>query len=216
MRRRSRQSADLTVVLATPSEDDPFDAWNRRALDEDIVWLPAGDYDGATATVGPLVIPRETACHECLVLRRHSTSGCAAGARRAQAEPSSLPPPGCARRPRPRRDRSRGRSLARRPRPGTSWLRDDDRDEWRADDRAPPAPARPPLSRLLAHEPHRLAASLARDRAGVALSSLLEAVPAAAATARLASRRRDLPARRDPRRDRRASVVSSVVRTRRR
>ena len=77
MQRRFRQSADLTVVLATPSEDDPFDAWNRRALDEDIVWLPAGDYDGGTATVGPLVIPRETACHECLVLRRHSTSGCA-------------------------------------------------------------------------------------------------------------------------------------------
>jgi hypothetical protein len=26
------------------------------ALDEGMVWLPAGDYDGATATVGPLVL----------------------------------------------------------------------------------------------------------------------------------------------------------------
>jgi bacteriocin biosynthesis cyclodehydratase domain-containing protein len=78
VQRRFGHSADLTVVLATPSEDDALNAWNRRALDEGKVWLPAGDYDGATATVGPLVIPHETACHECLVLRRHSTSGCAA------------------------------------------------------------------------------------------------------------------------------------------
>jgi bacteriocin biosynthesis cyclodehydratase domain-containing protein len=79
VRRPWQESVDLTVVLTTtPLEEDSFDIWNRRALDEDIVWLPVGDYDGATATVGPLVIPRETACHECFVLRRHSTSGCAA------------------------------------------------------------------------------------------------------------------------------------------
>ncbi len=71
------RSVDLTVVLATPAERSTFEAWNRRALDEGGVWLPAGDYDGATATIGPLVIPHETACHECLLVRRNSTSGCA-------------------------------------------------------------------------------------------------------------------------------------------
>ncbi len=71
-------STDLTVVLATPEAPSTFEAWNARALAEGAIWLPAGDFDGATATIGPLVIPHETACHECLLLRRNSTSGCSA------------------------------------------------------------------------------------------------------------------------------------------
>jgi len=71
-------SSDLTVVLSAPAARHRLDSWNRRALDDGLVWLPAGDFDGSTATIGPLVIPYETACHECLVLRRGSTSGCAA------------------------------------------------------------------------------------------------------------------------------------------
>ena len=76
--RHATGAPDLTVVLSSPANRAAFDDWNRRALDEGLVWLPAGDFDGATAVIGPLVIPLETACHECLQLRRRSTSGCAA------------------------------------------------------------------------------------------------------------------------------------------
>ncbi|MBA3246427.1 MAG: TOMM precursor leader peptide-binding protein [Actinobacteria bacterium] len=74
----STGSPDLTVVLSNPADPAMLGAWNRRALDDGLVWLAAGDFDGAIATIGPLVIPYETACHECLLLRRGSTSGCAA------------------------------------------------------------------------------------------------------------------------------------------
>lgn len=70
-------STIFTVVLGAREDPSRFDSWNRRALAEGIEWLPAGDFDGATATVGPLVVPHETACHECLAVRRASTSNCA-------------------------------------------------------------------------------------------------------------------------------------------
>ncbi|MGI9111819.1 MAG: TOMM precursor leader peptide-binding protein [Gaiellaceae bacterium] len=78
VRQHSTGSPDLTVVLSSPADPAMLEAWNQRALHNGLVWLPAGDFDGATATIGPLVIPYETGCHECLLLRSGSTSGCAA------------------------------------------------------------------------------------------------------------------------------------------
>lgn len=51
--------------------------WNRRALERGGAWLPFGELDGGAVTIGPLIVPWETACFECLLLRRESTSGCA-------------------------------------------------------------------------------------------------------------------------------------------
>jgi bacteriocin biosynthesis cyclodehydratase domain-containing protein len=50
---------------------------NRLALENGAEWLPVGEFDGRTVSVGPLIVPRESACFECLLLRRESTSGCA-------------------------------------------------------------------------------------------------------------------------------------------
>ena len=51
--------------------------WNERALEHGGPWLPFGEFDGRVLSVGPLVVPHETACLECVRLRRESTSGCA-------------------------------------------------------------------------------------------------------------------------------------------
>lgn len=66
------------VVLSVPPEPAQLDDWNRTALERGITWLPFGSYDGRTATIGPPVVPHETACVECLHIRRRSTSGCQA------------------------------------------------------------------------------------------------------------------------------------------
>jgi bacteriocin biosynthesis cyclodehydratase domain-containing protein len=84
-------SADLTVV--GPGEDRR--AWNGRALENGGAWLPFGAFDGLVTAVGPLVVPHETACWECVRLRVESTSGCAGELRlfRDEAEPTG-PRPG--------------------------------------------------------------------------------------------------------------------------
>jgi bacteriocin biosynthesis cyclodehydratase domain-containing protein len=61
--------SDLAVVVPGPSEAGRIEAWNATALDRGIRWLAIRPFDGATATVGPLVVPGESACHACLVLR---------------------------------------------------------------------------------------------------------------------------------------------------
>lgn len=51
---------------------------NTLALESGVPWLPFGCFDGRTATIGPLIVPRETACYRCLVLRRDASTACAA------------------------------------------------------------------------------------------------------------------------------------------
>ena len=64
---------DLAVV--GPGADRR--GWNERALEHGGPWLPFGEFDGRILSVGPLIVPHETACLECVRLRRESTSGCA-------------------------------------------------------------------------------------------------------------------------------------------
>ena len=64
-----------SFVVVGPGGDRA--AWNRLALERGGDWLPFGELDGGAVTIGPLIVPNETACFECLVLRRESTSGCA-------------------------------------------------------------------------------------------------------------------------------------------
>jgi bacteriocin biosynthesis cyclodehydratase domain-containing protein len=63
------QEVDVAVVAAAPAEAGRLEQWNSVALDRCVRWLAARPFDGAVATVGPLVIPGESACHACLLLR---------------------------------------------------------------------------------------------------------------------------------------------------
>jgi bacteriocin biosynthesis cyclodehydratase domain-containing protein len=60
---------DLAVVAPAGHEAPKLEAWNALALDRGLGWLPARPFDGAIATIGPLVVPGESACHACLLLR---------------------------------------------------------------------------------------------------------------------------------------------------
>jgi bacteriocin biosynthesis cyclodehydratase domain-containing protein len=60
---------DLAVVAPAPSEVGLLESWNAAALDRGTRWLGIRPFDGATATVGPLVVPGESPCHACLLLR---------------------------------------------------------------------------------------------------------------------------------------------------
>jgi bacteriocin biosynthesis cyclodehydratase domain-containing protein len=62
------------VVAVPSSEELPLlDEWNRRAIESRATWMQVLPFDGRLAAVGPVFVPRETACHECFRLRRDST-----------------------------------------------------------------------------------------------------------------------------------------------
>lgn len=65
---------DAKLVVAAPERDPTsrLEEWNTLALDREVPWLPVTPFDGTIAAVGPLVVPRQSACHTCLTLRRHA------------------------------------------------------------------------------------------------------------------------------------------------
>jgi len=64
------RAVDLAVVAPAVDEGDALPGWNRLALDRKIRWLAVRPYDGRLASVGPLVVPGESCCYECVLLRR--------------------------------------------------------------------------------------------------------------------------------------------------
>jgi bacteriocin biosynthesis cyclodehydratase domain-containing protein len=60
---------DLVIVAASPAEAGRLEEWNERALEQGVRWLVVRPFDGVAATVGPLVVPGESPCHACLLLR---------------------------------------------------------------------------------------------------------------------------------------------------
>jgi bacteriocin biosynthesis cyclodehydratase domain-containing protein len=60
---------DLAVVAPAASEAGRLESWNAIALELGMRWLVVRPFDGATTTIGPLVVPGESPCHTCLVLR---------------------------------------------------------------------------------------------------------------------------------------------------
>jgi len=66
---------DLALVAPAPDELDRLPAFNRRALGRELRWLLVRPFDGRLAAVGPLVVPGQTACYECLLLRRGANCG---------------------------------------------------------------------------------------------------------------------------------------------
>jgi bacteriocin biosynthesis cyclodehydratase domain-containing protein len=76
---RAAADGDRATFIATAAAraGDPLLDWrNERALEQGAPWLPFGSFDGLSASIGPLVVPGETACYRCLVLRRDATAGC--------------------------------------------------------------------------------------------------------------------------------------------
>ncbi len=72
---RGRVRADLTVVAPAPDELDRLHAWNQLAFDRNVRWLLVRPYDGRFASVGPLVVPGQSCCYECMLLRRGANAG---------------------------------------------------------------------------------------------------------------------------------------------
>ncbi|HWE81526.1 MAG TPA: TOMM precursor leader peptide-binding protein [Gaiellaceae bacterium] len=60
---------DLAVVTPSPHEAAELAGWNTAALESGLSWLGARPFDGRVAMVGPLVVPGESCCHECLLHR---------------------------------------------------------------------------------------------------------------------------------------------------
>lgn len=82
---------DLTVVAPAPDEYDRLPAWNRAALRTGTRWLLVRPYDGRFASAGPIVIPGQTCCYECLLLRRGANSGYSAELPDVEAAPLASP-----------------------------------------------------------------------------------------------------------------------------
>lgn len=63
------------LVVAAPAETELhlLSGWNERCLETRMTWMQVLPYDGRFAAVGPVVVPGETACHECFLVRRDST-----------------------------------------------------------------------------------------------------------------------------------------------
>ncbi|MCO1574613.1 TOMM precursor leader peptide-binding protein [Crossiella sp. SN42] len=64
----------IAVVVGAQEEDPLLAEWNERALAEPRgrPWLAVLPYDGQHATVGPWIVPGESACYHCFRLRRAS------------------------------------------------------------------------------------------------------------------------------------------------
>jgi bacteriocin biosynthesis cyclodehydratase domain-containing protein len=63
------EQALLVAVLPDQQAASTLLDLNRRCLARRLTWLPVGSYDGAALRVGPLMIPGQTACADCLVRR---------------------------------------------------------------------------------------------------------------------------------------------------
>jgi bacteriocin biosynthesis cyclodehydratase domain-containing protein len=60
----------LTVAAPAPDEVDALPWWNELALRRDLTWLPLRPFDGRMVAIGPIVVPGESCCYGCVLLRR--------------------------------------------------------------------------------------------------------------------------------------------------
>jgi bacteriocin biosynthesis cyclodehydratase domain-containing protein len=87
-----RGRADLAVLVPAPDELDRLPDWNRRALADGVAFLLVRPWDGRMAAVGPLVLPGQTCCYECVLLRRGANSGFAGDFAEIEATPVGAAP----------------------------------------------------------------------------------------------------------------------------
>ncbi|MEO8888784.1 MAG: TOMM precursor leader peptide-binding protein [Jatrophihabitantaceae bacterium] len=72
LRRIAELDPARSVVVVVASDQHPTQRLrevNAACIARGIVWLPVGAYDGAVIRVGPLMIPGQTACADCLLRR---------------------------------------------------------------------------------------------------------------------------------------------------
>ncbi|WP_017541745.1 TOMM precursor leader peptide-binding protein [Nocardiopsis halophila] len=69
--------AATAVVVGAHEEDPVLTEWNAARLEEAAPdpWLAVVSFSGGQAVVGPWVVPGESACYECFLLRRASVFG---------------------------------------------------------------------------------------------------------------------------------------------
>jgi len=72
---RGRGAVDLVVVAPAAGELDRLGSWNERALARGTPYLPVRPWDGRVAAVGPLILPHQTCCYRCVLLRRGANLG---------------------------------------------------------------------------------------------------------------------------------------------
>jgi bacteriocin biosynthesis cyclodehydratase domain-containing protein len=70
-RLRVGEAEGIQFAVVTPADDEVglLREWNHLALEQGICWLGLRPFDGLIWAIGPLVVPGESACYECSVLR---------------------------------------------------------------------------------------------------------------------------------------------------
>jgi bacteriocin biosynthesis cyclodehydratase domain-containing protein len=74
LRWSSRRRVELAILVPAADELDRLPAWNRAALATGSPFLLVRPWDGRMAAVGPLVLPGQTCCYDCVLLRRAANS----------------------------------------------------------------------------------------------------------------------------------------------
>ena len=92
LRWTSRRRVDLAVVVPAHDELELLPVWNRDALRTRFPFLPIRPWDGRMAAVGPLLLPGQTCCYECLLIRRAANSAFADDFAEVEAAPLAAPP----------------------------------------------------------------------------------------------------------------------------
>lgn len=85
-----RGEVALALVVPEADELDRLPAWNAAALRRGLSFLVVRPWDGRFASVGPLVVPGQTACYRCVQLRRGATSGYPADFDDVEASPVAV------------------------------------------------------------------------------------------------------------------------------
>ncbi len=62
-------SVEFALVTPAAGEVSLLPEWNRAALESGTCWIGLRPFDGLALTIGPLVVPGESCCYECLRLR---------------------------------------------------------------------------------------------------------------------------------------------------
>lgn len=86
-------SADIIIALSGFDDENHFEVINEYCLLNNLPWLCVTRSGPASARIGPLFIPGETACYGCLSARMASNRAYHV----AYANFRQTPPPGCAR-----------------------------------------------------------------------------------------------------------------------
>ena len=91
--KRPVPEGDLVVVAPAAQELPRLEQWNVLALRERVTWLQSLPPNGRFATVGPLVIPGETSCRRCFLLRRAANVEFGSELEQLEREPATYPVP---------------------------------------------------------------------------------------------------------------------------